>query len=161
MNTDVPELALGRPQGERPTAQVLKRLTPFLKPYRGRIAIAMAFLLSAKVAGLAVPMVLKRLIDTLGMTTTIAVIPVALLLAYGAARLSERVFTEMRQIVFARVMARSSRMVMLSVFRHLHCVVAALPPQPLAPAESPAMSSAAAAPSPTCSTGPCTRSCRR
>ena len=44
----------------------------------------------------------------------------ALLLAYGAARLSERVFTEMRQIVFARVMARSSRMVMLSVFRHLH-----------------------------------------
>ena len=120
MNTDVPDLALGRPQGERPTAQVLKRLTPFLKPYRGRIAIAMAFLLSAKVAGLAVPMVLKRLIDTLGMTATIAVIPVALLLAYGAARLSERVFTEMRQIVFARVMARSSRMVMLSVFRHLH-----------------------------------------
>ena len=39
-----------------------------------------------------------------------------------AARLSERVFTEMRQIVFARVMARSSRMVMLSVFRHLHAL---------------------------------------
>ena len=28
----------------------------------------------------------------------------------------------MRQIVFARVMARSSRMVMLSVFRHLHAL---------------------------------------
>ena len=120
MNTTVPELALDRPRGERPTAQILKRLTPFLKPYRGRIAIAMACLLSAKVAGLAVPIVLKRLIDTLGMTATVAVIPVALLLAYGGARLSERVFTEMRQIVFARVMARSSRMVMLSVFRHLH-----------------------------------------
>ena len=120
MTTDVPELSLERPQGERPTAQVLKRLTPFLKPYAGRIAVAMAFLLSAKVAGLAVPMVLKRLIDTLGVTATAAVIPVALLLAYGGARLAERVFTEMRQIVFARVMARSSRMVMLSVFRHLH-----------------------------------------
>ncbi|MBP8098278.1 MAG: metal ABC transporter permease, partial [Arenimonas sp.] len=120
MNTDVPELALGRPRGESPTAQVLKRLTPFLRPYKGRIAIAMACLLSAKVAGLAVPMVLKRLVDTLGMSATVAVIPVALLLAYGGARLAERVFTEMRQIVFARVMARSSRMVMLSVFRHLH-----------------------------------------
>ena len=120
MTTDVPDLALGRPQGERPTAQVLKRLTPFLRPYVGRIAFAMACLLSAKVAGLAVPMVLKRLIDTLGVKGTVLVIPVALLLAYGGARLAERVFTEMRQIVFARVMARSSRMVMLSVFRHLH-----------------------------------------
>jgi ATP-binding cassette subfamily B protein len=120
MNTDIPELALERPHGERPTAQVLKRLTPFLRPYLGRIFFAMACLLSAKVAGLAVPMVLKRLIDTLGVKGTVLVIPVALLLAYGGARLAERVFTEMRQIVFARVMARSSRMVMLSVFRHLH-----------------------------------------
>ena len=44
------------------------------------------------------------------------------MIAYGGARLSERVFTEMRQIVFARVMARSSRLVMLSVFRHLHAL---------------------------------------
>src|SRR6185369_1623208 len=97
-------------------------LLPFLRPYSGRISIAMLCLLTAKVAGLAVPMVLKKLIDTLGIHATVAVIPVALLLAYGAARLSERVFTEMRQIVFARVMARSSRMVMLSVFRHLHAL---------------------------------------
>jgi ATP-binding cassette, subfamily B, heavy metal transporter len=102
--------------------EVLPRLLPFLKPYSGRIAIAMACLLVAKVAGLAVPMLLKQLVDTLGMKPSLAVIPVALLLGYGAARLSERVFTEMRQIVFARVMARSSRMVMLSVFRHLHAL---------------------------------------
>ena len=125
MATSVPDLSLQRPSGERPTGQILKRLLPFLKPYSGRIAIAMVCLLVAKIAGLAVPMVLKRLIDTLGIAPTpahdlIKVIPVALLLAYGAARLSERVFTEMRQIVFARVMARSSRMVMLSVFQHLH-----------------------------------------
>jgi len=120
MDTSVPDISLARPDGERPASRVLARLLPFLKPYTGRIVIAMACLLVAKVAGLAVPMVLKRLIDTLGITPTPALIPVALLLAYGAARLSERVFTEMRQIVFARVMARSSRMVMLSVFRHLH-----------------------------------------
>ncbi|MEO7251381.1 MAG: ABC transporter ATP-binding protein/permease [Arenimonas sp.] len=120
MSSVVPELTLTRPQGERATAQVLKRLSPFLKPYLGRIALAMLCLLSAKVAGLAVPMLLKKLIDALGVPATTAAIPVALVLAYGGARLAERVFTEMRQIVFARVMARSSRMVMLSVFRHLH-----------------------------------------
>ena len=122
MSAPAPELSLDRPTGERPTSQVLSRLLPFLKPYWLRIALAMICLLTAKLAGLAVPMVLKRLIDTLGIDPTPALIPVALLLAYGAARLSERVFTEMRQIVFARVMARSSRMVMLSVFRHLHAL---------------------------------------
>jgi ATP-binding cassette subfamily B protein len=114
--------SLARASGDGSSARVLRRLLPYLKPYSGRIAIAMACLLTAKVAGLAVPMVLKKLIDTLGIKPGLAVIPVALLLAYGAARLSERVFTEMRQIVFARVMARSSRMVMLSVFRHLHAL---------------------------------------
>src|SRR4249919_1071919 len=122
MSSEPATLAIGRPTGEKPTSQVLKRLLPFLRPYSGRIAIAMACLLTAKVAGLAVPMVLKKLIETLGIKPGLAVIPVALLLAYGAARLSERVFTEMRQIVFARVMERSSRMVMLSVFRHLHAL---------------------------------------
>ena len=120
MSQPLPELDLARPAGERTTSRVLARLIPFLKPYSGRIVFAMSCLLLAKVAGLAVPMVLKKLIDNLGITPTPALIPVALLLAYGGARLSERVFTEMRQIVFARVMARSSRMVMLSVFRHLH-----------------------------------------
>ncbi len=120
MSQPLPELDLARPAGEQTTARVLARLIPFLKPYSGRIVFAMSCLLVAKVAGLAVPMVLKKLIDNLGITPTPALIPVALLLAYGGARLSERVFTEMRQIVFARVMARSSRMVMLSVFRHLH-----------------------------------------
>ncbi len=115
-----PELSFDGSQEEHSSAYVLRRLLPFLKPYRGRIAIAMLCLLLAKLAGLAVPIALKQLIDTLGIPLTPAVIPVALLLAYGGARLSERVFTEVRQIVFARVMARSSRMVMLSVFRHLH-----------------------------------------
>ena len=122
MSTNPLDQALNTADDERPASRVIRRLIPFLKPYSGRIGIAMAFLLTAKVAGLAVPMLLKRLIDTLGLPNTLAVIPVALVLAYGAARLSERVFTEMRQIVFARVMARSSRLVMLSVFRHLHAL---------------------------------------
>ncbi len=122
MSADPFDQSLTTTEGERTSSRVIRRLIPFLKPYSGRIGIAMACLLTAKVAGLAVPMLLKRLIDTLGLPNTLAVIPVALVIAYGGARLSERVFTEMRQIVFARVMARSSRLVMLSVFRHLHAL---------------------------------------
>ena len=122
MSSNPFDQAMATAEGDRPASRVIRRLIPFLKPYSGRIGIAMAFLLTAKVAGLAVPMLLKRLIDTLGLPNTLAVIPVALVIAYGGARLSERVFTEMRQIVFARVMARSSRLVMLSVFRHLHAL---------------------------------------
>ena len=122
MSSNPFDQATATAEGDRPASRVIRRLIPFLKPYSGRIGIAMAFLLTAKVAGLAVPMLLKRLIDTLGLPNTLAVIPVALVIAYGGARLSERVFTEMRQIVFARVMARSSRLVMLSVFRHLHAL---------------------------------------
>ena len=122
MSADPFDQSLTTTEGERTSSRVIRRLIPFLRPYSGRIGVAMACLLTAKVAGLAVPMLLKRLIDTLGLPNTLAVIPVALVIAYGGARLSERVFTEMRQIVFARVMARSSRLVMLSVFRHLHAL---------------------------------------
>ena len=110
----------------RTTRAVVATLLPFLKPYRGRIALALACLLTAKLAGLTVPMILKNLVDGLNLPSDAAslmlVLPVGLLLAYGAARLSERVFTELRQIVFARVMARSARTVMLKVFRHLHAL---------------------------------------
>ncbi|MFN7782083.1 MAG: ABCB family ABC transporter ATP-binding protein/permease [Lysobacterales bacterium] len=110
----------------RTTRAVVVTLLPFLKPYRGRIALALACLMAAKLAGLTVPMILKNLVDGLNLPSDAAslmlVLPVGLLLAYGAARLSERVFTELRQIVFARVMARSARTVMLKVFRHLHAL---------------------------------------
>ena len=83
MSTHPAHPALTTAQGERPASRVIRRLIPFLKPYSGRIGIAMAFLLTAKVAGLAVPMLLKHLIDTLGLPNTLAVIPVALVIAYG------------------------------------------------------------------------------
>jgi ATP-binding cassette subfamily B protein len=53
---------------------------------------------------------------------SLLVLPVALLVAYGASRLSVTLFTELRQVVFARVMARVSRRVTLQVFRHLHAL---------------------------------------
>ncbi|MGK9603756.1 metal ABC transporter permease, partial [Salmonella enterica subsp. enterica] len=49
-------------------------------------------------------------------------LPVLLLTAYGAARVGSSLFTELRQVVFARVMARTAREVTLQVFRHLHAL---------------------------------------
>jgi ATP-binding cassette, subfamily B, heavy metal transporter len=111
-----------RPARARGDLAVLRDLLPFLRPFVGRILLALGFLLLAKGAGLTVPLILRELVDTLNATAGLAMIPVALLLAYGIARLSERMFAELRQIVFARVMARASRTVMLRVFRHLHAL---------------------------------------
>jgi len=110
------------PVPERSIAAVLRELTPFLRPYLGRIALALGCLAAAKIANLGVPMLLKRLVDGLGVAPSLLVLPVGLLVAYGAARLSVTLFTELRTIVFARVMARTSRTVMLRVFRHLHAL---------------------------------------
>ncbi len=111
-----------RPASARSEAQVVRELLPFLKPYSGRISLALAMVLIGKLVNLVVPMVLKALVDDLGVRPTPLVFPVMLLIAYGASRLSTTLFTELRQVVFARVMARVSRRVTLQVFRHLHAL---------------------------------------
>jgi ABC-type transport system involved in Fe-S cluster assembly fused permease/ATPase subunit len=113
---------VARPASARSEAQVVRELLPFLKPYSGRISLALAMVLVGKLANLVVPMVLKQLVDDLGVKPTPLMFPVALLIAYGASRLSTTLFTELRQVVFARVMARVSRRVTLQVFRHLHAL---------------------------------------
>ena len=117
------DTAAAPPVRERSLSGVLGELLPFLRPYLPRIGLALACLVVAKLANLGVPLVLKALVDRLDVdagTGLVVVLPVALLLAYGAARLSVTLFTELRTVVFARVMARSARTVMLRVFRHLH-----------------------------------------
>ncbi|WP_245584238.1 ABCB family ABC transporter ATP-binding protein/permease [Silanimonas lenta] len=109
-------------RGDGTVALVLRDLLPFLAPYWRRILIALACLVLAKLALLGVPMLLKRIVDALGAPATALALPAGLLLAYGGARLASTLFTELRQIVFARVMARSARTVQLKVFRHLHAL---------------------------------------
>jgi ATP-binding cassette subfamily B protein len=117
-------LQIARPSTARSEAQVIRDLLPFLKPFVGRISLALALVVAGKLANLVVPMLLKRLVDGLTVTPAhlVLALPVALLLAYGASRLSVTLFTELRQVVFARVMARVSRRVTLQVFRHLHAL---------------------------------------
>jgi ATP-binding cassette, subfamily B, heavy metal transporter len=105
---------------ERSVSKVLASLLPFLKPYKARILLALGCLALAKVANLTLPWIMKQLVDSMNIEKSLLVLPVALLLSYGLARLTMTLFTELRQIIFARVMARSARHVMLKVFRHLH-----------------------------------------
>ncbi|ROU04831.1 ABCB family ABC transporter ATP-binding protein/permease [Lysobacter enzymogenes] len=111
---------VARADGRRDDWSVLASLLPYLRPYLGRIVLALLMVLAAKLLNLYVPMALKQLIDRLNVPLTPVLLPVALLLAYGAARVGVTLFTELRQVVFARVMARTSRQVTLQVFRHLH-----------------------------------------
>lgn len=112
------------PAHARSETQILREILPYLRPFIGRILLALALVVAGKIAGLAVPTVLKKLVDTLDVKTdpALLVLPVGLLLAYGAARVGMTFFAEVRQIVFARVMARVSRRVTLQVFRHLHAL---------------------------------------
>jgi ATP-binding cassette, subfamily B, heavy metal transporter len=99
---------------------VLADLVPYLRPYMGRILLALGLVFGAKLLNLFVPFALKRIVDGLNVAPSLMLLPVGLLLAYGASRIGVTLFTELRQVVFARVMARTSRQVTLKVFRHLH-----------------------------------------
>ncbi len=101
---------------------VFRRLWPQIWRYRLRVGIALAFLVVAKLANIGVPLVLKHLVDALDVAPKPLLIPLLLLVAYGALRLSSSLFQELRQIVFARVMARTSRQITLRVFEHLHAL---------------------------------------
>jgi ABC-type transport system involved in Fe-S cluster assembly fused permease/ATPase subunit len=81
----------------------------------------MSCLLLAKVATVALPLVLKGVVDTLDASRARELIlPLGLLLGYGGLRLASALFGELRDIIFARVTQHSIRRAALSVFRHLH-----------------------------------------
>jgi ATP-binding cassette subfamily B protein len=52
----------------------------------------------------------------------VLVVPVALLLAYGLLRLSTSLFTELRELVFAKATEGAARRISLEVFEHLHAL---------------------------------------
>jgi len=99
----------------------VRTLLPYLMAYKGRVFLALACLVAAKLANVGVPLVLKQIVDRLTAPTEL-VLPLALLAAYGAMRLSTTVFTELREFLFAKVTQRAVRTIALQVFRHLHAL---------------------------------------
>ncbi len=92
-----------------------------MREFPGRIALALALLVAAKLAATALPMVLKHAVDALDAKGgSVATVPLGLLIGYGALRLVNVLFGELRDVVFGRVGERAMRRAALSVFRHLH-----------------------------------------
>jgi len=103
--------------------RTLARLGPYVWQWRWRVLVALACLVAAKLANVGVPLVLKDLVDALdlkpGDPRVALAVPVALLLAYGALRVSVTLFTELREFLFYPVAARITRRVSLETFDHL------------------------------------------
>ena len=128
--------AAGKPPGTEPKSDwsTLGRLLPYLWIYKWRVVAALSFMVGAKLANVSVPLLLKNLVDSMSPTgghlgpgsgselTNLVVVPIALLLAYGALRLSTTLFTELRELIFAKATEGAARSISLQVFRHLHAM---------------------------------------
>ncbi|KVD88074.1 metal ABC transporter permease [Burkholderia sp. ABCPW 14] len=120
--------------GPRNDWQTIRSLLPYLTAYKWRVVFALTCLIGAKVANLGVPVVMKRIVDSLaavqhltalGRAEQSASIVLAggvglLVVAYAFVRLSTSLFTELREILFSKVTESAVRRLALQVFRHLH-----------------------------------------
>lgn len=104
----------------------LQRLFPYLWHYKWRVIAALSFMVGAKVSNVGVPLLLKELVDRMGLRlsdpSALWLVPAALLLAYGALRFMTSLFTELRELVFAKATEGAARTISLQVFRHLHAL---------------------------------------
>jgi ATP-binding cassette subfamily B protein len=106
--------------------KTLSRLLPYLWQYKWRVVIALSLMVCAKLANVSVPLLLKELVDAMSLKPNdpqaVLVVPVALLVGYGALRLMTSAFTELRELVFAKATQGASRSIALQTFEHLHAL---------------------------------------
>jgi ATP-binding cassette subfamily B protein len=107
--------------------RALKSLAPYLWPrdslgLRVRVVLALVFLLAGKLVNICVPFLYKQAVDALSPAKVVIAVPVALITAYGLARVMSQGFNELRNAVFAKVSQRAIRRMALSAFRHIHAL---------------------------------------
>jgi len=104
-------------------------LLPYLWPtgrpdLKTRVVTALLSLVLAKAANVMVPLLLGRAVDQLGgldqQQGLWFGIPLAVILAYGAFRLSSLALNQLRDALFARVAQNAVRTLALNVIQHLH-----------------------------------------
>ncbi|KAI3415752.1 hypothetical protein GPALN_005336 [Globodera pallida] len=133
---DVPIRSIGGPS---PSGwEMAKRLARHVWPkgqwgVKRRVLFAFSLLIAAKLLNATVPFILRDIIDyfngklpnelSLGFSLPSEAIlstGIALIIAYGAARVGTSMFNELRNAVFARVAQRSIRDISRNIFLHLH-----------------------------------------
>ena len=102
----------------------VRRLLPYLWRYRYRVIAGLVFLVLARGANVSVPIILKRIVDSLEGAPEVAVlaVPLALLVGYGLLRFCSVLFNEMRNVVFSRASVQIIHHISMEVFRHLHAL---------------------------------------
>ncbi len=86
-----------------------------------RVVGAISLLVAAKLIAIGAPLLYKWIIDSLA-GGGVAIVPVALILAYALAHVGAQATAALRQLVFIRVAQRAVRLTALEVFEHLHAL---------------------------------------
>ncbi len=121
LSADAPD-----PSRKRNDLKTIRTLLPYLWPQnatemRVRVVIALIFLAAAKGITVAIPIIYKYVVDAISTPIdAVVIVPVALLIGYGVARVLAQAFGELRDAVFAKVAQRAIREAGLRTFRHLH-----------------------------------------
>jgi ABC-type transport system involved in Fe-S cluster assembly fused permease/ATPase subunit len=109
--------------------KTFKLLLPYLWPkkrkdLKTRVFFAIIALVLAKIASVGTPLVLGGAVNSLTKLSTginlFMLVPVALIVAYGVARIISFTFVAIRDALFSKVSQHSIRQISLSMFEHLH-----------------------------------------
>jgi ATP-binding cassette subfamily B protein len=114
---------------EAPSLQPLYDLMPYLWPkgrpdLRHRVLVSIVLLILAKLVTVAMPFFFGWAVDALeGNATAVAFLsPIALILAYGIARILMQAFAQVRDAVFAKVAYHALRQIGVETFHHMHAL---------------------------------------
>lgn len=126
------------PHSNRRDFENLGKLTTYLWEYKGRVLLALACLMVSKFAIVAVPLLLKEIVNALDTNNDavaagvggsifdaftgndVMLVGLGLVAAYGLLRLTSSAFKELRDALFARVRYRAMHKLSTEVLTHLH-----------------------------------------
>ena len=108
------------PEKERADFGNISKMFPYIWAFKSRVIFAISFLIIAKFATVAVPILLKEIVDSLNSDKTLLILPLGLLIAYGALRLTTALFNELRDVLFAKVRYHAVYKISVKVLDHLH-----------------------------------------
>lgn len=113
---------LEKPSLNRNDWGTIRSLLPYLWEFKKRVSLALVLLVMAKLASVAVPLLLKEVVDALDQPQDMLVLPMLFVVGYGVLRLCSTLFGEIRDAIFAKVTQRAIRRVAIRVFGHLHAL---------------------------------------
>ena len=108
------------PEKDRADLGNILKMFPYIWAFKSRVIFALLFLIIAKLATVAVPILLKEIVDSLNSEKTLLILPLGLLIAYGSLRLTTAFFNELRDILFAKVRYHAVYKISVKVLDHLH-----------------------------------------